>query len=167
MRLDPKATAVDLSRAAKQWQALGEAKVAAGRNRGDADALRRLSSLLDAVGPFRKSRELWLESAKLLREVGDGNERSAAVAEQQAKACDRQIEFCTDSFHELALERAFDKERPPGLVETRIAAFEFERKADNRSLEWLIGRFLEDPALGRRETWGERLDLWWLAAPVG
>lgn len=161
MRIDPKATAVDLSRAAKQWQSLGEAKITAGRNQGDSNGLRRLSSLLDAVGPLRKSQTLWAETAKLMREVGGANDRSAGVADQQAEACERQIGFCGESFHELALERAFDKERPPGLAETRIAAYEFERSADNRPVEWLITRFFEDPALGRRESWGEDLDLWW------
>jgi hypothetical protein len=165
VRIDPKATAVDLSRAAKQWQALGEAKIAAARNRNDTDALRRLSSHLDAVEPFKRSQALWLESAKLLREAGVGNERSAVVADQQARACDRHIEFCTESFHELTLERAFDKERPPSLIETRVAAFEFERKADNRSLDWLIEHLREDPALGRRASWGEHLDLRWFGIP--
>ena len=163
VRIDPKATAVDLSRAAKQWQSLGEAKITAGRNPADSDGLRRLSSLLDAVGPLRKSQELWIEAAKLMREVGGANDRSAAVADQQAKACAGQIGFCGESFHELALERAFDKERPPNLAEIRIAAYEFERSADNRPIEWLVTRFLEDPALGRHESWGENLDLWWIS----
>ena len=167
MRIDPKATAVDLSRAAKQWQSLGEAKITAGRNPADSDGLRRLSSLLDAVGPLRKSQELWIEAAKLMREVGGANDRSAAVADQQAEMCERQIGFCGESFHQLGLERAFDKERPPNLVETRIAAYEFERSADNRPVEWLITRFLEDPALGRRESWGENLDLWWFGQASG
>lgn len=163
MRIDPKATAVDLSRAAKQWQTLGEAKITAGRNPADRDGLRRLSSLLDAVGPLRKSQALWIEVGKLMREVGGANERSAAVADQQAGVCDRQIKFCGESFHELVMERAADKERPPSLAETRIAAYEFERNADNRPFEWLINKFLEDPALGRRESWGENLDLWWFS----
>lgn len=163
MRIDPKATAVDLSRAAKQWQSLGEAKITAGRNKGDRDGLRRLSSLLDAVAPLKKSQELWIEVAKLMREVGGADDRSATVADQQAKACAGQIGFCGESFHELALERAFDKERPPNLAETRIAAYEFERSADNRPIEWLIPRFVEDPALSRRESWGENLDLWWIS----
>lgn len=162
MRIDPKATAVDLSRAAKQWQFLGEAKITAGRNQGDSDGLRRLSSLLDAVGPLEKSQQQWIEVAKLMREVGGENDRAAVVADQQARTCERQIGFCGESFHEIALERAFDKERPPNLAETRIAAYEFERSADNRPIEWLITQFIEDPALGRRETWGEHLDLWWL-----
>jgi hypothetical protein len=165
MRIDPKATAVDLSRAAKQWQALGEAKITAGRNKGDPDGPRRLSCLLDAVGPLRKSQALWIETGKLLREVGGSNERSAAVADQQAGVCDRQIGFCGESFHELVMERAFDKQRPPTLVETRIAAFEFERNADNRPIEWLIAQFLKDPALGRRASWGDDLDLWWFGQP--
>ncbi len=167
MRIDPKATAVDLSRAAKQWQSLGEAKITAGRNQGDGNGLRRLSSLLDAVGPLRKSQTLWIEAAKLMREVGAANERSAAVADQQAGACDRQIGFCGESFHELVMERAFDKERPPNLAETRIAAYEFERNADNRPFEWLIAQFLADPALGRRTTWGEGMDLWWFSRASG
>ena len=163
MRLDPKATAVDLSRAAKQWQTLGETKIAAGRNAGDRDGLRRLSSLLDAIGPFRKAQELWVETGKLLREVGSSNERSAAVADQQVAACDRQIEFCSQSFYELVLERASDKERPATQAETRIAAYEFERNADKRPIEWMIVQLKADPALGRREAWGDHLDLWWLA----
>ena len=167
MRIDPKATAVDLSRAAKQWQALAEAKITAGRNQGDHDGLRRLSSLLDAIGPLRKSQALWLETGKLLREVGGNNERSAVVTDQQAGVCERQIGFCGESFHELVMERAFDKERPPCLLETRIAAYEFERNADHRPFEWLISRFLEDPALGRRESWGEHADLWWFSRASG
>jgi len=165
VRIDPKATAVDLSRAAKQWQSLGEAKITAGRNPGDNDGLRRLSSLLDAVGPLSKSQALWIEVANLMREVGGANDRSAAVADQQAKSCGSQIGFCAESFHNLVMERASDKEHPPNLAEIRIAAYEFERSADNRPVEWLINRFLEDPALGRRESWGENLDLWW-ASPV-
>jgi hypothetical protein len=163
VRIDPKATAVDFSRAAKQWQTLGEAKITAGRNPADSNGLRRLSSLLDAVGPLRKSQALWIEVAKLMREVGGANERSAAVADQQAGVCDRQIRFCGESFHELVMERAADKERPPSLAETRIAAYEFERNADNRPFEWLINQFLADPALGRRESWGENPDLWWFS----
>lgn len=161
-RIDPKATAVDLSRAAKQWQSLGEAKITAGRNQGDSDGLRRLSSLLDAVGPLEKSQQQWIEVAKLVREVGGENDRAAVVADQQARTCELQVGFCGESFHEIALERAFDKERAPNLAETRIAAYEFERSADNRPIEWLITQFHQDPALGRRETWGEHLDLWWL-----
>ena len=163
VRIDPKATAVDLSRAAKQWQSLGETKITAGRDQGDSSGLRRLSSLLDAIGPLRKSQALWVEAAKLMREVGGANDRSAAVADQQAEICGRQIGFCGESFHELALERAFDKEHPPDLAETRIAAYEFERSADNRPIEWLVTRFIEDPALGRRESWGEGMDLWWFS----
>ena len=162
VRIDPKATAVDLSRAAKKWQSLGEEKIAAGRNQNDHDAVRRLSSLLDAVDPLRRSQALWSEAAKLLREVGDGNERSAVVADQQAAACGRQIEFCGESFHEIVMQRAFDKERPATQIETRIAAYGFERSADHRSISWLIERFLEDPVLRRRGSWGEHLDLWWL-----
>ena len=167
VRIDPKATAVDLSRAAKQWQSLGEAKITAGRNPTDNDGLRRLSSLLDAVAPLRKSQALWTEVAKLMREVGGANERSAAVADQQAGVCDRQIKFCGESFHEFVMERASNKERPPSLAEIRIAAYEFERNADNRPFEWLINQFLEDPALGRRESWGENLDLWWFSRTSG
>ncbi len=167
MRLDPKATAVDLSRAAKQWQTLGEAKVTAGRNSVDREGLRRLSSFLDAVGIFRKSQALWIETAKLLREVGDSTERSAVVADQQAGACDRQIEFCSQSFHELVMERISDKERPATQAETRIAAYEFERSADGRPLEWMIAQLNADPALGRRESWGDHQDLWWFAKAPG
>lgn len=163
MRIDPKATAVDLSRAAKQWQSLGEAKITAGRNQGDHDGLRRLSSLLDAIAPLKKSHDQWIEAAKLMREVGGANDRSAAAADQQAKTCAGQIGFCGESFHELALERAFDRERPPSPAEIRIAAYEFERSADNRPIEWLITRFLEDPVLSKRESWGENPDLWWFS----
>jgi hypothetical protein len=163
VRIDPKATAVDLSRAAKQWQSLGEAKITEGRNQGDRDGLHRLSSLLDAIGPLRKSQAHWIEVAGLMREVGGANDRSAAVADQQAKSCASQIGFCGESFHELVMERAFDKEHPPNLAEIRIAAYEFERNADSRPIEWLISQFLQDPALGNRESWGENLDLWWFS----
>lgn len=163
MRIDPKATAVDLSRAAKQWQSLGEAKITAGRNPGDRDGLRRLSSLLDAVGPLSKSQALWIEVANLMREVGGANDRSAAVADQQAKSCGSQTGFCAESFHNLVMERASDKEHPPNLAEIRIAAYEFERNADNRPFDWLIAQFLDDPVLGRRETWGEDIELWWFS----
>ena len=98
MRIDPKATAVNLSRAAKQWQSVGEMKIAAGRNPADPDGLRRLSSLLDAIGPLAKSQSLWIETAKLLREVGGQDDRSAVTAEKQAGACERQIGFCSESF---------------------------------------------------------------------
>ena len=162
MRVDPKATAVDLSRAAKQWQLLGEEKITAGRNASDHDDLRRLSSFLDAVGPFKKSQALWTETAKVLRELGGANERPAAVADQEAGACGRQIEFCGESFHELAMRRAHDKGRPATHVHTRIAAYEFERNADHRPIEWSMARFREDPVLCRRSSWGENLDLWWL-----
>jgi hypothetical protein len=165
LRIDPKATAVDLSRAAKQWQALGETKTAAGRNREDRNHSRRLSSLLDAVGPFRKSQTLWIETAKLLREAGSANERSAVVADQQAKACGRQIDFCSESFHELVLELTHNQEAMANLTLVRVAAYEFERHADGRPIEWLIKVFLEDPILCRRADWGDSLDLWWLAVP--
>lgn len=162
MRLDPKAAAVDLSRAAKQWQSLGEAKTAAGRNPEDLNHLRRLSSFLDAIGPFGKAQALWIETASLLRELGDTSERSAVVADQQAKACGRQLEFCGESFHELATQLAHHGEQPANLVQSRIAAYEFERNADNRPFEWLIPKFLEDPVLRRRASWGKDIDLWWL-----
>lgn len=162
MRLDPKAAAVDLSRAAKQWQSLGEGKIAAGRNQEDHNAQRRLSSLLDAVGPFRRAQTLWVETAKLLREVGSTNERSATVADQQVKTCERQIEFCAESFHEMVMKLAFQSEQPVAPILSRIAAYEFERNADNRPFEWLIPKFLEDPVLRRRASWGKDIDLWWL-----
>lgn len=164
MRIDPKATAVDLSRAAKQWQTLGEAKTAAGRNPEDRNHLRRLSSLLDAVGPFRKSETLWTETAKLLREAGSANERSAVVADQQARACGRQIEFCSESFHELVLELTHNPEATANLTQIRVAAYEFERHADSRPIEWVINACIEDPVLRRRANWGDSLDLWWLTA---
>ena len=164
VRLDPKAAAVDFSRAAKQWQSLGEAKTAAGRNAEDHDEMRRLSSFIDAIGPFRKAQTLWIETAKLLCELGGTAERSAAVADKQAGACERQIEFCGESFHELVMQLAFNKERPATLVHNRIAAYAFERNADNRPFEWLVPRFLDDPVLSRRESWGDNLDLWWLSS---
>lgn len=162
MRIDPKATAVDLSRAAKQWQSLGEAKIAAGRNQEDHNHLRRLSSLLDAIGPFRKSETLWIETAKLLREAGSANERSAVVADQQVRACGRQIEFCSESFHELVLQLSHNQEATANLTQIRVAAYEFERHADSRPIEWLIKACLEDPVLRRRSNWGDNLELWWL-----
>jgi len=162
LRLDPKAAAVDLSRAAKQWQSIGEAKTAAGRNPEDTNHLRRLSSLLDAIVPFQKAQDLWIETAALLRELGSSNERSAVVADQQAQACGRQLEFCGESFHELATQVAHQNDRPASLVQNRIAAYEFERHADGRPFEWLIPRFLEDPVLRRRESWGNGVDFWWL-----
>jgi len=162
VRIDPKTTAVDLSRAAKMWQSLGDEKVVVGRKSGDHDELRRLSCLLDAVGALVKARELWLETAKALRELGSASERPAAVADQQAGACSRQVEFCGESVHELVMERVSNKERPLTPFFTRIAAYEYERHADHRSINWLIARFLEDPVLRRREAWGEQLDLWWL-----
>lgn len=165
MRLDPKAAAVDLSRAAKQWQSLGEAKTAAGRNPEDHNHLRRLSSFLDAIGPFRKAQALWTETASLLRELGSTNERSAVVADQQAQSCGRQLDFCGESFHELATHLAHNGGEPANLILNRIAAYEFERNADTRSFEWLIPKFLEDPVLGRRVSWGKDVDLWWLPAP--
>ncbi len=163
MRLDPKAAAVDLSRAAKQWQSLSEAKTAAGRNPEDHDHLRRLSSFLDAIAPFRKAQALWTETASLLRELGSSSERSAVVADQQVQACGRQLEFCGESFHELATQIAHQNDGPANLTQVRIAAYEFERHADNRPFEWLIPKFLEDPVLCRRDSWGEGLDLWWLS----
>jgi hypothetical protein len=166
MRLDPKASAVDLSRAAKQWQSLGEAKTAAGRNPEDHNHLRRLSSFLDAIAPFNKAQELWIETASLLRELGDTNERSAVVADQQAESCGRQLGFCSESFHELATQVAHGGVEPAHLVLSRIAAYEFERHADTRPFEWLVGKFLDDPVLGRRASWGKEVDLWWLPAPT-
>lgn len=163
LRIDPKATAVDLSRAAKQWQSIGEAKTAAGRNPEDRNHLRRLSSFLDAVGPFRKSETLWLETAKLLREAGSANERSAVVGDQQARACGRQIEFCSESFHELVLELTHNQEEMANLTQIRVAAYEFERHADSRPIEWLINACLEDSVLRRQASWGDSLDLWWLS----
>lgn len=162
MRLDPKAAAVDLSRAAKQWQAIGEAKTAAGRNPEDHNHLKRLSSFLDAIGPFRKAQALWTETASLLRELGSTNERSAVVADQQAQSCGRQSDFCGESFHELATQLAHGGAQPANLTVSRIAAYEFERHADTRPFEWLIPKFLEDPVLCRSESWGSDLDLWWL-----
>ena len=162
MRLDPKAAAVDFSRAAKQWQALGEAKTAAGRNPEDHNHLRRLSSFLDAIAPFKKAQELWTETASLLRELGSTSERTAVVADQQVQSCGRQLEFCGESFHELATHLAHNGGEPANLILSRIAAYEFERNADTRTFEWLIPKFLEDPVLRRRESWGNDLDLWWM-----
>jgi len=164
VRLDPKAAAVDLSRAAKQWQSIGEAKIAAGRNPEDHNHLRRLSSLLDAIAPFQKAQALWIETASLLRELGSINERSAVVADQQAQACSRQLDFCGESFHELATQVAHHNDRPPSLSLVRVAAYEFERHADNRPFEWLIPKFLADPVLRRHDIWGKDLDLWWLSS---
>jgi len=166
LRIDPKATAVDLSRAAKQWQSIGEAKTAAGRNPEDRHHLRRLSSLLDAIGPFRKSETLWNETAKLLREAGSANERSAVVADQQVKACGRQIEFCSESFHELVLKLTHNQEAAANLTQTRVIAYEFERHADSRPIDWLIQACIKDPVLSRRANWGDGLDLWWLTASI-
>lgn len=163
MRLDPKAAAVDLSRAAKQWQTLGEGKIAAGRNPEDSNAKRRLSSFLDAVAPFRKAQTLWVETAKLMREVGSANERSATVADQQVKTCDRQIEFCAESFNEIVMKLAYQTEQPASPILSRIAAYEFERSADNRPFEWLIAQFRQDQVLNRRQNWGKDIDLWWLS----
>lgn len=163
MRLDPKAAAVNLSRAAKQWQSLGEAKVAAGRNPELHDLTRRLSSFLDAIEPFKKAQSLWTETASQLRELGSTSERSALVADQQAKACVRQLEFCGESFHELVLRLTQSNDPPSTLVQIRIAAYEFERNADSRPFEWLIPKFTADPVLRRRESWGQDADVWWLA----
>ena len=163
MRLDPKAAAVDLSRAAKQWQSLGEAKTAAGRNPEDHDLTRRLSSFLDAIDPFKRAQALWTETASQLRELGSTSERSAVVADQQAQACIRQLEFCGESFHELVLRLTQKNDRPPTLVQIRIAAYEFERNADNRPFEWLIPKFLADPVLRQQKSWGQDVDAWWLS----
>ena len=163
MPFDDGSGAVDLSRAAKQWQALGEEKIVAGRNAGNPKELHRLSSLLDAIGPFRKAEELWLGAATSLRAAGDRNEKTAAVADQQAGTCSRQIDFCGETFHENVLQWAFDQHTARNQAYTRIAAYEFERHADNRPFEWLIPKFLDDPVLRRRESWGAELDLWWLA----
>lgn len=164
MRLDPKAAAVDLSRAAKQWQSIGEAKIAAGRNPEDRDLVRRLSSLLDAVAPFRQAEALWVETAAQLRELGSTEERSAAVADKQAATCGRQREYCGESFHEFAMQIAHHDHLRSNLILSRIAAYEFERQADSRPVEWLIRKFLDDPVLGRRESWGGGVDLWWLSS---
>jgi len=162
MRIDPKSTAVDLSRAAKQWQSLGEAKIAAGRNASDPNPARRLSNILDAVAPLEKARQLWTETAKLLREAGSSNERSAMVADREAASCGRQAEYCGEAFHDTVMHCNAGAQQKPSPLLTRIIAYEFERNADSRPLDWLIERFREDPVLGRRECWGADVDLWWL-----
>jgi len=84
------------------------------------------------------------------------------VADKQAKTCGRQIEYCGESFHELATQIAQRDDLRSNLNLVRIAAYEFECNADRRPLEWLIPKFLDDPVLGRRESWGKGVDLWWL-----
>jgi hypothetical protein len=162
MQVDVEKLAVDLSRAAKKWEVLGEEKIVVGRNADMLDVLRRLSSLLDAVGPYTRAKALWVETAAALREAGGHKERAAVVAEQHASRCGRQVEFCGESFNEIVMKWAFDTEKAWSPVETRIAAFEYERHAKGRPVEELIDQFNEDPVLSRPSSWGEGLDLWWM-----
>jgi hypothetical protein len=162
MPFDDGSRAVDLSRAAKQWQAVGEEKVVVGRNSRDPNVMHRLSCVLDAIGPFRKAEELWLLAAESLKAGGERTERSAGVAEQQAAACGRQIEFCGETFHEIVLQWAYDQGMSLSPEQSRIAAYEYERSGKGEPLDALIPRFKSDPILRRVETWGEDEDLWWL-----
>jgi len=161
MPFDDGSGAVDLSRAAKQWQALGEEKIVIGRNANDPKVLHRLSCLLDAIGPFRKAEELWLDAAKSLRAAGDRNARTADVADQQAGTCARQIAFCGETFHEIVLQWAFDQSTALSPAHTRISAYEYERHGRSEPLDALIPRFRADPILRVLETWDEDEDLWW------
>jgi hypothetical protein len=128
--------------------------------------MRRLSSLLDAVGPYRKAEALWSAAAAGLRRVGGQDERSAAVADQHAENCARQVAFCGETFHEIVTQWAYDKDKNWSHVHTRIAAFEYERHANRESLDELILKFIVDPVLRHRSAWGEAEDAWWMDTAV-